>query len=173
MRIAISGMSGCGNTTVSTLLSKRLGYGLVNFTFRQMATERGIDFWKFCAMAEKDDSIDMELDCRQVEMAMAMDNCILGSRLAIWMLKEADFRVYLYASAAERAKRVLNREGGDFNTRYDQTVGRDNHDTARYKRIYGIDNTDNSIADIVIDTEGKTPELIVDIIMEAIEKKFK
>ena len=44
MRIAISSKSGCGNTTVSTLLSEKLGYPMVNFTFRQMAQERGVDF---------------------------------------------------------------------------------------------------------------------------------
>ena len=90
MRIAISSKSGCGNTTVTTMLSKRLGYPMVNFTFRQMAEERGVDFWTFCRMAENDYDIDRELDRRQVEMAMKEENCILASRLAVWMLKEAD-----------------------------------------------------------------------------------
>ena len=89
MRIAVSGKSGCGNTTVSTMLAERLGYPMINFTFRQMAQERNMDFWDFCALANRDDNIDKELDRRQVEMAMALDNCVLGSRLAIWMLKEA------------------------------------------------------------------------------------
>ena len=117
MRIAISSKSGCGNTTVTTLLSKRLGYPMVNFTFRQMAAERGIDFWDFCKLAEKDFEIDRELDRRQVEMAMKEDNCILGSRLAIWMLKDADLKVYLTASEETRASRVLKREGGTFEER--------------------------------------------------------
>ena len=90
MRIAISSKSGCGNTTVTTMLSKRLGYPMVNFTFRQMAEERGVDFWTFCRMAENDYDIDRELDRRQVEMAMKEEDCILASRLAVWMLKEAD-----------------------------------------------------------------------------------
>ena len=90
MRIAISSKSGCGNTTVTTLLAEKLGYKMVNFTFRQLAAERGVDFWTFCRMAEADDDIDRELDRRQVEMAMAEENCVLGSRLAIWMLEKAD-----------------------------------------------------------------------------------
>ena len=48
MRIAISSMSGCGNTTVTKLVSERLGYPMINFTFRQMAEERNVDFWDFC-----------------------------------------------------------------------------------------------------------------------------
>ena len=168
MRIAVSGKSGCGNTTVSTLLAQKLGYPMINFTFRQMAQERGMDFWDFCALANKDDSIDKELDKRQVEMAMALDNCVLGSRLAIWMLKQADFKVYLLASDEERARRITRREGGTLEERLAQTQSRDAHDSERYQRIYSIDNADTSIADLVVDTQGKTPEEIVDIIVAAI-----
>ncbi|MCQ2412157.1 MAG: AAA family ATPase [Sphaerochaetaceae bacterium] len=168
MRIAVSGKSGCGNTTVSTLLAQKLGYPMINFTFRQMAQERGMDFWDFCALANKDDSIDKELDKRQVEMAMALDNCVLGSRLAIWMLKQADFKVYLLASDEERARRITRREGGTLEERLAQTQNRDAHDSERYQRIYSIDNADTSIADLVVDTQGKTPDEIVDIIVAAI-----
>lgn len=169
MRIAISGKSGCGNTTVTTLLAETLNFAKINFTFRNLAAEKGFDFWDFCKIAETDDSYDKELDKRQVEMAMKEENCVLGSRLAIWMLKEADVKVYLYASTTERAKRVFKREQGDFQTRLEQTKSRDKNDTNRYKRIYGIDNTDTSVADLVIDTEGKTPEEIVKVIIDYIK----
>ena len=166
MRIAISSKSGCGNTTVTTLLAEKLGYKMVNFTFRQLAAERGVDFWTFCRMAEADDDIDRELDRRQVEMAMAEENCVLGSRLAIWMLEKADLKVYLQATSETRAKRVLKREGGSLEERMAQTEMRDRNDSARYKRIYGIDNSDTSVADLVIDTDDRTPEEIVDLISE-------
>lgn len=170
MRIAVSGKSGCGNTTVSTLLAQKLGYPMINFTFRQMAKERNMDFWDFCALANRDDSIDKELDSRQVQMAMAEENCVLGSRLAIWMLKDADFKVYLVASDEERARRIVKREGGTLAERLGETRRRDSHDSERYGRIYGIDNNDTSQADLVIDTEGKTPDEIVDIILNALQK---
>ena len=166
MRIAISSKSGCGNTTVTTLLAEKLGYKMVNFTFRQLAAERGVDFWTFCRMAEADDDIDRELDRRQVEMAMAEENCVLGSRLAIWMLEKADLKVYLQATSETRAKRVLKREGGSLEERMAQTEMRDRNDSARYTRIYGIDNSDTSVADLVIDTDDRTPEEIVELISE-------
>ena len=166
MRIAISSKSGCGNTTVTTLLAEKLGYKMVNFTFRQLAAERGVDFWTFCRMAEADDDIDRELDRRQVEMAMAEENWVLGSRLAIWMLEKADLKVYLQATSETRAKRVLKREGGSLEERMAQTEMRDRNDSARYKRIYGIDNSDTSVADLVIDTDDRTPEEIVELISE-------
>ena len=172
MRIAISSRSGCGNTTVTRLLAEKLGYKMINFTFRQMAEERGVDFWTFCRMAENDYSIDRELDRRQVEMAMQEENCVLGSRLAIWMLDKADLKVYLTATAETRANRILRREGGTFEERYNQTVQRDSNDTARYMKIYGIDNTKaEETADIVIPTDDKTPEEIVDIIIEEVRKR--
>ena len=172
MRIAISSRSGCGNTTVTRLLAGKLGYTMINFTFRQMAEERGVDFWEFCRMAEKDYSIDRELDRRQVEMAMAEKDCVLGSRLAIWMLRDADLKVYLTASAETRARRILRREGGTFEERYRQTVARDSNDSARYMKIYGIDNTTaEEIADIVIATDERTPEEIVEIIAGEVRKR--
>ena len=132
-----------------------------------------MDFWDFCALANRDDNIDKELDRRQVEMAMAQENCILGSRLAIWMLKDADFKVYLLASDRERARRIAQREGGTIEERLAQTQDRDGHDTERYGRIYGIDNNDTSQADLVIDTEGKTPGQIVDLILAALPLQKK
>ena len=174
MRIAISSKSGCGNTTVSTLLSEKLGYPMVNFTFRQMAQERGVDFWTFCRMAEDDYDIDRELDRRQVEMAMEQKDCILASRLAIWMLKEADLKVYLTATAETRAKRVYTREGGSLEERYKETVRRDENDTNRYKTIYGIDNSKpEECADLIIATDDKTPEEIVSLIIKEVEKKTR
>lgn len=170
MRIAISSKSGCGNTTVSTKVAEALGYKLINFTFRQLAAEKGVEFWEFCRMAENDDNIDRELDARQVEMAMAEENCVLGSRLAIWMLKQADLKVYLEAEAATRAGRIHKREGGSLEDKIRETEGRDAKDSARYKRIYGIDNSDTSVADLVISTDNRTPEEIVEIILKKAEE---
>ena len=170
MRIAISGKSGCGNTTVSTLVADRMNYPLINFTFRSLAQEKGIDFWQLCKMAEKDDEIDKELDNRQVEMALSHPSCVLGSRLAIWMLESADLKVYLTASTEERAMRIQKREGGSITQRQKETEMRDKKDTARYKRIYNIDNSDTSIADFVINTDLLESTEVAQLIIERVQK---
>ncbi len=167
MKIAISGKSGCGNTTVSKLLAERLGVAWINYTFRMMAEDKGLEFSELRRRAELDDSYDIELDNHQVELARKGD-CVLGSRLAIWMLKEADLKVFLDASEEVRAKRICRREGGDGEAKLRETQARDEADSARYLRIYGIDNHDTSIADLVIDTEHHGPEEIVDLILERI-----
>ena len=48
---------------------------------------------------------------------------------------------------------------------------RDREDTSRYKSFYGIDNNDYQFVDIVIDVNSKTPEQIVDIIIDKLEEK--
>lgn len=173
VRVAISGKSGCGNTTVSTLLSKKLGIKLINFTFRQLAQEKGITLAEVIENAKTDDSYDRTVDTRQVELAKK-ESCVLGSRLAIWMLKEADLKVYLFASDELRAKRILNREGGNLEEIKKFTAMRDSEDTKRYKKLYSIDNNDYAnIADIVIDTSTMSPEEISnDIINELIKRNL-
>ncbi len=124
-------------------------------------------------MAETDDSYDFEIDRRQVEMALSHKDCVLGSRLAVWMLKQADLKVYLTATSEERARRITEREGGPFEKRLEQTRNRDANDSARYMRLYQIDNSDMSIADLVIDTTDKQPEQVAEIIVKEVQKRGK
>jgi CMP/dCMP kinase len=170
LRVAISGKSGCGNTTVSTLLAQKLGVKLINYTFRQLAAEKGMTLAQVIDAAKNDDSYDKYVDKHQVELALAQP-CVLGSRLAIWMLKEADLKVYLFASDETRANRVFNREGGDLQAIKDFTAMRDREDTSRYKEFYGIDNNDYQFVDIVIDVNNKTPDEIVQIIVDKLVEK--
>ncbi len=172
MRIAISSKSGCGNTTVTTLVAQKLGYPVINFTFRQLSEEKGIPFWEFCQMAETNFDIDRELDSRQVEMARQEENCVLASRLAIWMLDDADLKVYLTASEDVRARRILKREGGDLETKIKETTGRDEKDHGRYLKIYNIDNNKYDFADLIIATDDKTPDEISNMIVDEVKKRL-
>ncbi|MBQ3712980.1 MAG: AAA family ATPase [Spirochaetia bacterium] len=170
MIIAISGKSGCGNTTVSTKLAERLGLTLINYTFRNLAADTGKDFKEVCQAAKTDFSYDRYIDSHQVELARK-GNCVLGSRLAIWMVDFADLKVFLEASIETRANRILKREGGTFQERYDETAARDESDTNRYKQLYGIDNNQHSFADMIIDTALYTPDQIVDLIAAEVKKR--
>ncbi len=169
LRIAISGKSGCGNTTVSGLLANELGIKLINYTFRQLAEEKGMTLLQVIEAAKNDDFYDKFVDTHQVELALEQ-SCVLGSRLAIWMLKQADLKVYLYASDEIRAKRIFNREGGNLQEIKDFTAMRDREDTNRYKEFYGIDNNDYKFADIIINVDEKNPTEIVEIILKKLEE---
>ena len=164
MRIAVSGKSGCGNTTTSQLLAERLGVELINYTFRAMATELGIGLDRLLQLARGDDSYDRRLDARQVELARRGD-CVIGSRLAIWLLPEADLSVYLKASLDVRVGRIARREGGDIEAVRAFTIERDVQDHERYKKLYGIDNDDYGFAGMIVDTDTLTQEEIVDLVL--------
>jgi cytidylate kinase len=170
LTIAISGKSGCGNTTVSTLLAQRLGLRLINYTFHNMAQERGLSFEELGRLAEKDDLYDLYLDRHQVELASA-GGCVLGSRLAIWLLPQATLKVYLTASLEERARRIALREGLDPALTLSAVEERDSRDRKRYLRLYHIDTDDYRLADLVVDTEAGDPAYVVETILQALRVK--
>ena len=168
LRIAVSGKSGCGNTTVSRLLAERLDVRLINYTFHDMAVERGISFEELCLLAESDDSYDRYLDRRQVELAMA-GSCVLASRLAIWLLDQAELKVYLCASAEVRSRRIAGRENIPRQQSLEDINARDTRDRNRYLKLYGIDIDAYDFADAVIDTEQGDQRYVVEQIIRALE----
>ncbi len=170
IRVAISGKSGCGNTTVSALLSSRLGVKMINYTFRQLAEEKGLTLPEVIENARNDDFYDRYVDSHQVELARK-EPCVLGSRLAVWMLKEADLKVFLYADSETRAKRIQNREGGSLEEIKSFTEMRDCEDSRRYLKLYGIDNSRYDFCDLVIDTSKHKPEEIVEMILDELKKR--
>lgn len=170
LRIAISGKSGCGNTTVSTLLAQRLGVNLINYTFRSLAQDTGLSLAEIIERAKTDDSFDRQVDTRQVELAME-DSCVLGSRLAVWMLEKADLKVFLLADEDVRARRILNREGGDLEEIKSFTAMRDREDSQRYRQLYNIDNNDYSFCHLIIDTALYNPEEIVELILQELLRR--
>ena len=170
IKIAVSGKSGCGNTTISRLVADLLSLRFINFTFRSLAKERGLSLEDVLALAAKDDFWDREVDRRQVQLARENGGCVLGSRLAIWMLEEADLKVYLTADAEVRAKRIMKREGGSLEAVAAFTEERDRQDHSRYAHIYNIDNYNYEFADVVIDTNNLEPDEIARLIIEAADK---
>ncbi len=170
LKIAISGKSGCGNSTVSRIVADRLSLRFINYTFRSMAQERNMSFVEFSRLAEEDTSYDRHLDRKQVEMA-SLGDCVLGSRLAIWILKDADLRVYLTASMDVRARRIAKREGKTFEQVLAETTDRDRRDRARYLRLYGIDNDVFAFADLVVDTEKQDEYATADLIVGEIRTR--
>jgi cytidylate kinase len=171
LKIAVSGKSGCGNTTISKIVADALGLAFINFTFRTLAQERNMDLQKVLALAAEDDFWDREVDSRQTALARESEGCVLGSRLAIWMLEEADIKVYLRARPGTRAERIVKREGGDPELTAAFTAERDRQDHERYLRIYNIDNDRYDFADLIIDTDDLDPSQIVSRILAAAEKK--
>jgi len=166
LRIAISGKSGCGNTTVSNMIAKTLSVPCINYTFKNLGAELGLSVKEIMEKARNDSSYDKKVDSKQIELAQA-ESCVLASRLAIFLLKNADLKVYLYASLEKRAERVHKREGGLLEEITEFTKIRDEEDAKRYRELYNIDIDDyKAIADVIIDTDNKKPDKVVQLILE-------
>lgn len=170
LRIAISGKSGCGNSTVSALVARALGIELINYTFKTVAKERGLSADEVNRLAAEDPSWDIELDKRQVEMAR-QGSCVLASRLAVWKLEDADLKVYLTAPVEIRARRIQKREGGSFEEVLADTVERDRRDRDRYLQLYNIDNDKYDFVDLVVDTTDKDTQTVASLIVDEVGRR--
>ena len=136
---------------MSRLVAQQHGLRLINFTFRDLAVEYGVSFAELHRRAAADPTIDRTLDRRQLAAAEAGD-CVLGSRLAIWLLTDADLTVYLAGAPELRARRIAAREGVPFATALATMNARDARDRARYLSLYDIDIDHYRHADLVLDT---------------------
>lgn len=149
MRIAISGPTACGNTTASKLIAKKLNLKLYNYTFHDLAGELKVPFAKLHAKAEKDARFDVLLDRKQIEFALKNKNCVVGTRLAVFLDKIAsklgmkkpsfDLKVWIYAPQRVRAQRLANRDKKSFAKALEEVRYRDASNKKRYKTLYGLE----------------------------------
>jgi cytidylate kinase len=170
--ITVSGTPGSGKSTVAELLHKKLGvtYVYSGIIFRETAKKYKMsleDFGKFC---EKNSEVDKELDEKQVKI-LKKGNVILEGRLAGWLAyrnKIPSFKIFIDANLNTRVKRIINREDGDIKKRKNEIIERERSESTRYKKYYDIDIDDISIYDLVVDSTEKTPEEIVNLILEKV-----
>jgi predicted cytidylate kinase len=172
--ITISGTPGSGKSTVAKLLEEKIGlkYIYSGLIFRELAKEYNMSLEEFGKYCEKNSEIDKKLDNKQLEF-LREGNIILEGRLAGWLAyknKINAFKISIDTDVKIRVIRIINRENGNFKDRKKEIIKREKSEAKRYKKYYNIDIKDNSIYDLIIDSGDKTPEEIVDIILEKIEK---
>lgn len=176
MLITISGVPGSGKTTVAKLVASELGLEHVyaGNIFREQAATAGLSLAEYVARAETDPSIDRELDRRMQERA-GRGEAVLEGRLAAFMAADAGvpaLTVFLGASERVRAERIAEREGGATDERLREIQARETSDRRRYRDIYGVDYHDLARYDLVMDTDGRTPEEVARAIVAAARERF-
>jgi cytidylate kinase len=168
--ITISGPPGSGKSTLSKILSAKLGMELISMgdIFRKCAEDRCMCLDEYGLLAKSNSDIDREIDDMQKKLAKEKENLILEGRLSGFLVN-ADLKVWLKAPLKIRAERIARRENKPFSAAMAETSEREDCERERYINYYDIDIKDLSVYDIVIDSSRLSPEDICEIVGKAVE----
>ena len=178
MLISITGKLGSGKSTICGKLQDKYGFeifstGSIN---REVARKLGITTLELNERLKIDHSLDDEIDSTVTRISIERkdDKLIFDSRMA-WHFAKDTFKVFLTIDPMVAAERVmLNQRGAE--ERYESVehacaglVKRGNVERERFMQIYGVDYFDSNNYNLIVDTTSRTPDEIVNIIMENFE----
>lgn len=152
--ITISGLHGTGKSTHAKRLAEALGlrYISAGMMFRQMAEDRGMNLREMSRLAEGGPELDRLVDERTKEEAKE-GRVVIDAALSGWMVEEADIKIFLTAPLEERIRRIAARDCISIDEARESTLLRKRIEQERFMRYYGIDITDLSIYDLVLNSE--------------------
>jgi len=173
--VAVAGLPGSGKSTLAKKLAEqlRLRYVSSGSIFRNIAKERGLTLEELSKLAEEDPNIDRYIDTKAYEEAVK--GCVVvDAHIAGWILKDvADVKIFLQASLNARANRIAARDGKSFEEALNEVKLREASESRRFKEFYGIDFSDLSVYDLIINTEVFNAEETLDIALKAVEFVLK
>lgn len=173
--ITINGFPGSGKSSSAKLVAQKLGYEHFSSgdLFRKMAAERGLSIEEINFAAEKQREIDHEVDELLKKMAVEKDNLVMDSRMGFHWMPDS-FKVFLDLdpkTAAERTYAHIKKEGrtsqsgASINEVLENTLKRRESEKKRYWDLYKVDNTDQKLFDLVVDTGVHDLEEVADIVI--------
>lgn len=176
--ITISGKPGSGKSTTSKAVAAQLEYQHFSSgdLFREISQQHGHDILAGNAHAEKDTSIDEQVDRRLQEMGEQEDRIVIDSRLA-WHWMPQSFKVYLDLDIAIAAARIISNMDearlasehipSDPTEYAGQLTQRLASESRRYESLYNVDPYDVSNYDLVVNTAEHSVEEAVALIIES------
>jgi cytidylate kinase len=177
--IAIGGLHGIGKSTISKALAEHfeLRYISAGEAFRRTAKGKNLTLQEFSKLADKDPSIDLEID-NFIKMEAEKGDAVAEGQLAPWMLKDvADMKIFLTAPEKVRINRIARREKISFDEAKKNTAIREKNEKERYEKYYNIDVSDVSIYDLIFDTsllrKEETIKTLEAMVKNYISKSFK
>ncbi len=175
MKIAVCGLSSSGKSTLSKFIADRFNLPLYSSgkIFRDVAKDKKISLEELSRSATE--YLDKIIDERTMKICYEEDNFVIEGRLVCLFCKDA-FKIYLYASLPDRARRMACRENISYEEAYRITRERDKYDLIRYRDLYGIKDYDSimkEIADLVINTSKQSIEEMCKIAEEKIKKHYQ
>lgn len=167
--VCISGMGGCGKSTVARKIAEKynLRYVSGGGALKALALEAGYEsadrgWWeseegmRFLSQRMKDFSFDRKVDEKLLALAKQGD-VILDSWALPWLL-EGGFKIWLEASREERARRIAQRDRIGIEKALASLKEKDSKTKTIYKRLYGFDlGEDFSPFDLILDVNQLGP----------------
>lgn len=177
MIITISGVPGSGKSTAAKSIAKKLKlkhYSTGGY-YREMAEKRGLSVLALARLAEKDCSIDRELDEWQTKLGKDEDNFIIDARLGFHFIPHS-VKIYLDADETTRAKRIFNdKVRKEKNITLDETLKkmrmRERSEKERFIKYYKINPNDKKHYNLVLDTTGLSKLKVLDKITSFLKKR--
>ena len=169
--IAVSGLPGSGKTSLAKRLAERLGlrYLSLGEMFRKLAREKKLTLEELSRMAEEDASIDKAIDDKAIEEASK--GCIVvDGHISAWTLENtAHLKVLVMAPINVRAERIAKRDGKSIEEALTEIRIREESESRRFMKFYGINIFDLSVFDLIVNSEKFDEEEVFEIVMTAVK----
>jgi cytidylate kinase len=172
--IVIGGLHGTGKTTCAKLLAEKLGLRYVSAggIFRAIAKKKGMAIEEFSNYAENHHEIDREVDSRVIQ-ASKRGGVVLEGQITANLVDSPDLKIFLTAPESVRIDRLSSRDGKTKEESLRETRIREVSERKRYRETYGIDVTDLSGYNLIIDTSKWLAESVTAIIQTAIDEYLR
>ncbi|TFF91511.1 cytidylate kinase [Candidatus Thorarchaeota archaeon] len=173
--ITVGGLHGTGKSSVANRIAehfnlRRISAGQI---FRRLAAEKDMSLEEFSRYAEKNEDVDRQLD-ETLRIEAQKGDVVIDGQLAGWMAGEkADLKILLTAPLEVRVQRIADRDDIPYEEARRETVVREGSEGARYQEYYGIDISDVSIYDIVLNTAKYDLDGVVSVLISAITTYFQ
>lgn len=162
-----------GKWTVSKLLAEKLWYEIVSIwdMKRKLAAEMWINIIEFNKMGDNPENAK-EFDLKYEEFQQNLkltDNIILDSRLWFYAQPKA-FKILLDVDEEIAGERIFKAERSTDkhatkNHAINEVKERNSSDKERYMKLYNVDLWNPNNYNLVIDTSERTPEEVLEIIL--------
>ena len=175
MIITIAGKPGSGKTTVGKMLAEKLKYKYYSCGsyMRELAAKKGMSLNMLISKAEKDLSIDKEIDGWQTQLGKKEDNFVLDSRLGFHFIPKS-FKIFLDVDLDVSAERLYAAShSGEHTLAETKEIIQKRLDSEilRFTKEYNVNHLDFSHYNLVLVTSSLAPERIVQEISSKVQKK--
>jgi len=173
--IAITGDVAGGKSKVARKIAKKLGMDIyfASDSFRKLARENNMDLTTFNEYIKDKPNIDKAIDETMADYINSHENLVVDARLA-WHFAKDVFKVCITVDIDVAASRLFNDiTNRNVEDKY-ETISlaksaiekRQKYERERYKKEYGVDISDYSNYDLVINSSNISTEEIANMIIE-------